>query len=109
MPTVCPLDHPAVGFLPSLPCGGGHAAMGDVGDVSSSLRRDSDVAIVITLIGAQVLPNGSWRSSGDDQRVQCRSKMDLVMVVGSRECYSQGDSLTIDDEVALCAELSAVG
>ena len=83
--------------------------MGDVGDVTSSLRRESDVVIVVTLIGAQVLPNGSWRRSGDDQRVQSQSKMDLVMVVGSRECYSQGDSLTIDDEVALCAELSAVG
>ena len=109
MPAVRPLDHPAVSFLPPLPCGGGHAAMADVGDVTSPLRRESDVVIVITLIGAQVLFNRQWRRPGDGQRIQCRSKMDLVMVVGSRQCYSQGDSLTIDDEVAFCAELSPVG
>jgi hypothetical protein len=109
MPAVCPLDHPAVGSLPSLPWRGSHAAMRDVGDVTSSLRRESDVGRVVSLISAQVLLNRSWRRSGGDQRVECRSNMDLVMVVGSRECHSQGDSLTVDDEVALCAELSAVG
>ena len=69
----------------------------------------SEVVIVITLIGAQVLFNRQWRRPGAGQRIQCRSKMDLVMVVGSRQCYSQGDSLTIDDEVAFCAEFSPVG
>jgi hypothetical protein len=82
--------------------------MGNVSDVTSALRRESDVVIVITLVGAQVLLDRPWRRPGDSQGVQCRSKMDLVMVVGSRECYSQRDSLAIDDEVAFCAEFSAI-
>ena len=109
MPTVRPLDHPAVSFLPSLPCGGGHAAIGDVGDVTSPLCRESDVVKVITLIGAQMLLDVPRRRPGDDQRVQRRSETLLIMDVGSRECYPKRDSLAIDDEVAFCAELSSIG
>ena len=100
MPAVRPLNHPAVSFMPSLPRRGHHSAMGDVGYVTSPLCRESDVVKVIALIGTQVLLNCPWRRPGDDQRIQCRSKMDLVMDVGSRERYSQRNSLPIDDEVA---------
>ena len=109
MPAVRPLNHPAVSFLPSLPWRGDHAAMGDVGYVTSPLCRESNVVKVIALIGTQVLLNCPWRRPGDDQRIQCRSKMDLVMDVGSRERYSQRNSLPIDDEVAFCAELTTIG
>ncbi len=83
--------------------------MGDVGDVTSPLCRESDVVIVITLIGAQMLLDVSRRGPGDDERVKRRAETLLVMDVGSRERYSQGDSPTIDDEVAFCAELTAIG
>jgi len=109
MPTVCPLDYPSVGCLPSLPGKRGHATTWDVRDVTSPLRREANVVIVITLIGAQVLLNGTRRGAGDDHRIQRSSEMDLIMVVGSREDYAKRDSLTIDDEVAFGAELSAIG
>jgi len=108
MPAVCSLDHPAVCLLPALPHRRRDTTVRDVGDVTPSLRREPNVVEVIAFVGAQVLFNGLRRRSWDGQRVQGRSKMDLVMVIGTRECYAQGDSLTIDDKVALGAELSAV-
>jgi len=109
MPTVRPLDHPAVSFLPAPPWRGRHAAMRDVGDVTSPLRRQSDVVIVITLIGAQILLDGSRRGPGDDQRVQRSPELGFIMIVGPRESYPKRDSLAIDDEVAFCAEFTAIG
>ena len=43
MPSVRPLDHPAVKFLPSPPRGRCNAAIGNVGNVTSPLCRESDV------------------------------------------------------------------
>ena len=83
MPTVRPLDHPAVSFLPSPPRGGGDAAIGNVGDVTSSLCRESDVLKVVTLIAAQMLLDVPRRGPGDDERVQRRPKTLLIMDVGS--------------------------
>ena len=109
MPTVRPLDHPAVSFLPSPPRGGGDAAIGNVGDVTSPLCRESDVLKVITLIAAQMLLDVRRRGPGDDERVQRRPKTLLIMDVGSRECYPKRDSLAIDNEVTFRAELSSIG
>ena len=109
MPTVCPLDYPAVGFLSRLFRKRGHATMWDVRDVTSPLGREANVVIVITLIGAQVLLNGPRRRAGDNYRIQRRSEVDLIMVVGPRDCHPKRDSLSVDDEVALCAELTAIG
>jgi hypothetical protein len=109
MPTVRPLDHPAVSFLASLPCRGGHAAMGDVGDVTSLPSRESDVVKVITLIAAQMLLDLPRRWPGDDDRVQCRPETLLIMDVGSRESYPKRDSLAIDNEVTFRAELPSIG
>jgi hypothetical protein len=109
MPTVCPLDHPAVSFPPRFLRRGTHATMGDVRNVTSPLRREADVVIILTLICAEMLLNVPRRGSGDDRRIQRRSEMDLIMVVGSRERYPNRDSLTIDDEVAFCAELTTIG
>src|SRR5208282_898982 len=75
MPTVRPLDYSAVSFLPSPPCRGGNAAMGDMGDVTSLTCRESDVVKVITLIGAQMLLDGPRRGPGDDERIQRRPEM----------------------------------
>jgi hypothetical protein len=83
--------------------------MGDMGDVTSPLRRESDVVIVITLIGAQMLLNVFRRGPGDDERIQRRPETHLIMDVGSREFYPERDSLAIDDEVTFRAELTAIG
>ena len=109
MPTVRPLDHPAVSFLPSPPRGGGDAAIGNVGDVTSPLCRELDVRKVITLIAAQMLLDVRRRGPGDDERVQRRPKTLLIMDVGSRKSYPKRDSLAIDNEVTFRAELSSIG
>ena len=109
MPAVRPLDHPAVRFLSGLLRKGGHATMWDVCDVTSPLCRESDVVKVITLIGTQVLFNDPRRRPADDHRIQRRSELDLIVDIGPREYYSKRNSLTIDDEVAFRAELTAIG
>jgi hypothetical protein len=109
MPTVRPLDHPAVSFLPSPPRGRCNAAIGNVGNVTSPLCRESDVLKVITLIAAQMLLDVSRRSPVDDERVQRRPETSLIMDVGSRESYPKRDSLAIDNEVTFRAELSSIG
>ena len=103
MPTVRPLDHPAVSFLPSPPRGGGDAAIGNVGDVTSPLCRESDVVKVITLIAAQMLLDDLRRRPLDDERIQRRPETLLIMDVGSREAYAKRDSLAIDNEVTFRA------
>jgi hypothetical protein len=109
MPSVGPLDHPAVSLLPSPPCSGGNAAMRDMGDVASPLCRESDVVKVIALIGAQMLLDVSTRRPGHNERVQRRPETLLIMDVGSRESYAKRDSLPIDDEVTFRAEFSSIG
>ena len=83
--------------------------MGNMGDVTSPLRRESDVVIVIRLIGAQMLLDVSRRGPGDDERVQGRPETHLIMDVGSRQSYPKRDSLAIDDEVTFRAELTSIG
>jgi hypothetical protein len=83
--------------------------MGDVGNVASPLCGKADVVIVITLVGAEMLLDGSKQGPGNDQRIQRSSGMNLIMVVGRRECYANWSSLAVDDEVAFCAELTTIG
>jgi len=89
--------------------GCGSAALGNVGDVTSPLCRESDVLKVITLIAAQMLLDVRRRGPGDDERVQRRPKTLLIMDVGSRECDPKRDSLAIDNEVTFRAELASIG
>ncbi len=109
MPSVRPLDHPAVSFLPSLPRGRRNTSIGKVGNVTSPLCRESDIVKVITLITAQMLVDLARRRPVDDERVQRRPKTLLIMDVGSRESYPKRDSLAIDNEVTFRAELSSIG
>ncbi len=109
MPSVGPLDHPAVSLLSSPPRSGGNAAMGDMGDVASPLCRESNVVKVIALIGAQMLLNVPRRRPSDDERVQRRPETFLIVDVGSREYYPKRDSPAIDAEVAFRAQLSSIG
>ena len=109
MPTVRALDHPAVSFLPKFLGKLGHSKIGDVRDVTSPLRREPNIVVVITFIGAQMLCDDARRGPRDDHRIQRRSELGLIVVVGSREDYPKRDSLTVDDEVAFSAEQTTIG
>ncbi len=109
MPTVRALDHPAVSFLPRFLRELSHSTRGDVRDVTSPLRGEPNIVVVITFIGAQMLSDDARRGPGDDHRIQRRSELGLIVIVGSREDYPKRDSLTVDDEVAFCAELPTIG
>jgi len=109
VPTVRALDHPTVSFLPGLLGERIHSTIGDVRDVTSSFRREPNVVKVITLVCAQMLFDDARGGPVDDHRIQRRSELGLIMVVGSREDYPKRDSLTIDDKVTFCAELTTIG
>jgi hypothetical protein len=109
VPPVRALDHPAVSLLPKLLGERGHSTIGDVRDVTSPLRGEPNIVVVITFIGAQMLFDDARRGPRDDHRIQRCSELGLIVVVGSREDYPKRDSLTVDDEVAFCAELTTVG
>ena len=90
MPTVRPLDHPAVSFLPSPPRGWCNAAIGNVGNVTSPLCRESDVVKVVTLIAAQMLFDLPRRRPVDDERVQRRPETFLSWTLAPESLTPSG-------------------
>ncbi len=83
--------------------------MGNMRDVAASLCRQPDLSGVIRLVCTQMLFLNPGRGPRNNQGLERRAKTATVMNVGTREVQSQGDALTVDDEMPLGAQLAPVG
>lgn len=112
MPTIRPFDDPAPGpearvlsaFLFFL------AARFDVGDISATLCRATQLRIVVALVTTEMLARllvGRW--PGNDHGVQSGAKLLHVVPVRAREGDRQGDAVRVREQVPLGAQFAPIG
>jgi hypothetical protein len=109
VPAVGSLHDPAVGSPGGMLAYRGFLApVRDVWNVSTSGHHAAGVGVVISLVQAQVLLDGSRRRPGNHPAIQHARQLGLVMIVGSRQRRIQRDAVAIRLDVAFGAELGPV-
>ena len=110
MPAVRPFDDPTSWLLPANGAGKRRFT------ASANMRNDTTCSsflfwfvVIVALIEAEVLRT-SWAARGSDvHSIQCFTNHVHVVHVGTRQSNCEWNSLAIDEDVPLRAELCAIG
>ena len=111
MPTIRPFDDPTPGlearilstFLFLL------AARFDMRDIAATLRRPTQLRVVIALVAAQILARLlSGRRPRDHHRIQGDAELLHVVPVSTREGDRQRDAVAVREEMSLGAQFAPI-
>jgi hypothetical protein len=109
VPAICSLDDPAAGSPPDAADERPFASSANVGHHTALARLVLGVVVVVALVEAEIPrpPRTAWRLNGDC--VERRADHPLVVNVRSGQGDREGNAATVGQDMALAAQLRAIG
>ena len=109
VPAVGPLDHPTPGFAARAAHKARFASTTNVWPHATCTSLPFRVVVVVPVVETKVLWSPRPTRTVDENRVERGAHHPLVVDVGAGQCERDGDAVPIGQNIAFCAEFSAIG